>query len=104
MTGMPVDARAATQPLSASVVQMLSLVALELSSVGSTSHSVTMRAKIGDAVGGVAEVASGASSLKTSTCGGIALRVREEKNAAVLVGLGVLNRCRGAGFGILVSA
>jgi hypothetical protein len=74
------------------------LVALEPSSMGSTSHSDTIREKIGDAAAGMSEVASGASALNTSTCGGVESRVRDEKNAAVFVGLGVPKWCRGAGF------
>ena len=76
--------------------------AVDDSAVGSTSHSDTIRAKIGIVDG--ADVPPFAPpllllllSVRADVRADIPSRVREEKKAAVFVGVGAESRCRGAG-------
>lgn len=82
------------------MVQALPVEAADVSAVGSTSHSDTIRAKIGIVVGAAStpfELPSPAPSARADARAESPSRVREEKNAAVFVGVGAESRCRGGG-------
>lgn len=82
------------------MVHELPVEAADVSAVGSTSHSDTIRAKIGivdGAAGAPFELPSPALSARADDRAESPSRVREEKNAAVFVGVGAESRCRGGG-------
>lgn len=74
------------------MVHALPVEAADVSAVGSTSHSDTIRAKIGIVVGAAStpfELPSPAPSARADARAESPSRVREEKNAAVFVASGL---------------